>query len=293
MIEEVPELKALSPTQFQAKLWEVANPATGRTYVRHLEDLYAAQHGYQPVVDRFDIPIEWGDIRTLRRSSQGVFCIVNDEIINFYMKLLADRSKGKKYHFFNSFFIARFMDKTYDRSKILRWTKSKNIGGASIFGLEKLFIPINLANVHWALIVVFPQSRKVRPIIALRLLLCCLSIYYPPVMQVVYYDSLPSGRDSNASKYCAVVIEWLQLEAKAKLNTSLEQLAPGCEWECVVDRDVTDQANAHACGVHLCMNADLIASGIELRGAYTSGDTDFFRRKIACDIFRGRLAYDL
>ena len=33
MIEEVPELKALSPTQFQAKLWEVPNPATGGTYV--------------------------------------------------------------------------------------------------------------------------------------------------------------------------------------------------------------------------------------------------------------------
>jgi hypothetical protein len=170
MIEEVPELKALSPTQFQSKLWEVPDPAIGKTYVRRVEDLYAAQHGYQPVVDKFDVPIEWGDIRTLRRSSQGVFCIVNDEIINFYMQLLADRSKGKKYHFFNSFFISHFMDKTYPRSRIVRWTKSKNISGAkSIFDLEKIFVPINLANVHWALIVVFPQTRKVISTIALRL----------------------------------------------------------------------------------------------------------------------------
>jgi Ulp1 family protease len=108
-----------------------------------------------------------------------------------------------------------------------------------------------------------------------------------------YYDSLTAGRDEKASFYGGLLKQWLEYEAQTKLKRSLDDIAPGESWECVVNTDVALQDNWHACGVHVCMNADLIASDIPLKGAFTTADTEFFRRKIACDILRGRLAYDL
>jgi Ulp1 family protease len=100
----------------------------------------------------------------------------------------------------------------------------------------------------------------------------------------------------NARKFGNLVRSWLAAEARVKLKVdsfaALDR-ADGSHWQCVVNTDVTLQENAHACGVHVCMNADLIASNIPLLGAFKTEDTNFFRIKIATDIFRGRLAYDL
>ena len=108
-----------------------------------------------------------------------------------------------------------------------------------------------------------------------------------------YYDSIKGDRGANASKYGQLLKDWLDAEARTRRQCSLDDIAPGALWTCTVNRDATLQENGHACGVHLMMNADLTASGIPLGGAFSSADTEFFRTKIACDILRGCLTYDL
>ena len=103
---------------------------------------------------------------------------LNDEIIGFYLKvglqnrdnkLWDKQKKGRRSHFFSSYFWQTLFDE-YNRNKDMRgkdnynnsrkW--SKKVFGGNIFELKRLFIPINYRRDHWALGVIHIQNKLIQ-----------------------------------------------------------------------------------------------------------------------------------
>uniref|UniRef100_A0A8C8EEA7 SUMO specific peptidase 2 n=1 Tax=Otus sunia TaxID=257818 RepID=A0A8C8EEA7_9STRI len=91
----------------------------------------------------FKLKITRQDIQTLMD-----LCWLNDEIINFYMCLLMERSKKKGYpavHAFNTFFYPKLISGGYDT--VRRWTRD-----VDLFKQDLILVPIH-SRLHWTLVV--------------------------------------------------------------------------------------------------------------------------------------------
>uniref|UniRef100_A0A8V5GNC4 Uncharacterized protein n=1 Tax=Melopsittacus undulatus TaxID=13146 RepID=A0A8V5GNC4_MELUD len=101
--------------------------------------------------EAFRLTITRKDIQTLNNLNW-----LNDEIINFYMNLLMERSKEKglpAVHAFNTFFFTKL--KTAGYQAVKRWTKK-----VDIFSVDLLLVPIHL-GVHWCLAVVDFRKKTI------------------------------------------------------------------------------------------------------------------------------------
>lgn len=79
--------------------------------------------------------------------------------MNYLQKLnLTDNHDVKTCHFFNSFFYTQLMHKNdgYEYRKVARWTKK-----VDIFDLQKVVVPVNINNAHWAIAVMYMQDEKI------------------------------------------------------------------------------------------------------------------------------------
>ncbi|XP_029450854.1 sentrin-specific protease 1 isoform X1 [Rhinatrema bivittatum] len=123
----------------------------------------------------FRLTITRKDIQTLNNLNW-----LNDEIINFYMNLLMERSKRKglpKVHAFSTFFFSRL--KTAGYQAVKRWTKK-----IDVFSVDILLVPIHL-GVHWCLA---NQNKNKKPFI-----LFLHSSYYFGLMVLVCGGTLCPG----------------------------------------------------------------------------------------------------
>ncbi|KAI6184361.1 Ulp1 protease [Aphelenchoides bicaudatus] len=97
-------------------------------------------------VQDFNQQITRKDLQTLKHDHW-----LNDEIVNFYFSLIADRSTKSislpKIHIFNTFFYTSFIKRGY--AGVRRWTKTLNL-----FEYDILLIPLHLTQNHWCLIAV-------------------------------------------------------------------------------------------------------------------------------------------
>ena len=80
---------------------------------------------------------------------------LNDEIIHYFNFMLSKRDKQlcmddpdhRRSHFFQSFFITKLLDEDgYQYQHVSKW--SRKVPGKDIFKLDKIFIPINMGNLH-------------------------------------------------------------------------------------------------------------------------------------------------
>jgi Ulp1 family protease len=102
------------------------------------------------LIDKFNIDMTVAKITCLRPETW-----LNDEVINFYLSMLQSDlnqcavGQGKIYSF-NTFFMVQLrQNNKYNFANVARWTKR-----VDIFSFQKVFIPINLNNLHWTLIVI-------------------------------------------------------------------------------------------------------------------------------------------
>ena len=58
----------------------------------------------------------------------------------------------------SSFFYTQLMHKNdgYEYRKVARWTKK-----VDIFDLQKVVVPVNINNAHWAIAVMYMQDEKI------------------------------------------------------------------------------------------------------------------------------------
>ena len=224
---------------------------------------------------------------------------LNDEIINFRFQLLRQRQDRKvsrhnnmmnasslmrKSHFFNTY----FMDKIRKEENVSRWTKK-----FSIFDLDKVFVPINITNTHWTLLVVFVQAKHIH-----------------------YYDSMSTG---EGKIFMTKIMDWIVAEGKKPSNDvavdksqwmfmdtfekqSMATLPLSKEALYYVQKQVKLmgktfryvplQINSYDCGVFVCMFAEVVCADLPLLNAFSREDMTIFRHKIGTDILRGKFASD-
>ena len=215
------------------------------------------------LIEKYNIDISVNKIKTLRDNSW-----LNDEMVNFYMKMLNDREEqllakypGKrKSYFFNSFFTNRLVDNEtggYCYDNVKRWTKKAGID--NIMELERIFFPVNVNNTHWTLAVVYISEKK-----------------------VLYYDSM-GGR---GQRYVEGLLRWVVDEASTKHKIVVNK----SEWS--LERGVCpQQQNGYDCGVFTVVCADFLADDLPL--TYEQKNMSMFRHKVGSFILRGTLGYSV
>ncbi|NXP56218.1 SENP1 protease, partial [Heliornis fulica] len=146
---------------------------------KEIKSVFRGGNQDEVLSEAFRLTITRKDIQTLNNLNW-----LNDEIINFYMNLLMERSKEKglpAVHAFNTFFFTKL--KTAGYQAVKRWTKK-----VDIFSVDLLLVPIHL-GVHWCLAVVDFRKRS-----------------------ITYYDSM-GGINSEA---CRILLQYLKQESLDK-----------------------------------------------------------------------------
>jgi sentrin-specific protease 1 len=142
-----------------------------------------------PLVDEIDLLLDWGFygdkesppndnaiVSKMRveqiQISRGQFRTLmggqwmEDTVIDFYLTLLQRRESSAHYqgyrcHFFSAFFYSSLMcfeEKKYNFPSVLSWMDSYKY---SILSVDKIFIPVCVNCVHWALVVVHVPEKKI------------------------------------------------------------------------------------------------------------------------------------
>ncbi|KFP76559.1 Sentrin-specific protease 2, partial [Apaloderma vittatum] len=196
----------------------------------------------------FKLEITRDDIRTLTD-----FCWLNDEVINFYMSLLMERSKKEGYpvvHAFSTFFYPKL--KSEGQKAVTRWTR-----GVDLFKQDLVLVPIHL-GVHWTLVVIDIRKKT-----------------------ITYFDSFGRNRDD----ICQTLFKYLQEESQEKRNLELSS----SEWtlHSMESHEIPQQLNGSDCGVFLCKYADYVSRDKPL--TFTQSHMPYFRKKMVWEILHQQL----
>ncbi|XP_074449126.1 sentrin-specific protease 2-like [Larus michahellis] len=196
----------------------------------------------------FKLRVTRQDVHTLRK-----LCWLNDEVINFYMILVMERSKREGYpsvHAFSSFFYEKLASGGY--KAVGRWTRR-----VDLFNKDIILVPINL-RLHWTLAVIDTRKKTVK-----------------------YYDSLGQGGD----KICETLLKYLQEESHEKRNMELNV----SEWtvHSMEPHEIPQQSNGSDCGVFICKYADYISR--EKLMTFTQTHMPYFRKKMVWEILHQEL----
>ncbi|KAI9477063.1 hypothetical protein BDB00DRAFT_859657 [Zychaea mexicana] len=190
--------------------------------------------------------VQYSDIQKLR---PGVW--LNDEIINFYMELIADRSRSEdaaekklpSVHCYNTFFCSTLRDQGY--AKVRRWTKR-----VDVFAKDLLFVPINYAY-HWTLGMIDMKHKK-----------------------ITVYDSMGGSHRATLQLLLKYLADEHQDKKKQSLNMS--------GWETGEARGIPLQANMHDCGVFTCTFAERLSRQNHMD--FTQADMELIRKRMVLSI---------
>ncbi|KAI9260741.1 hypothetical protein BDA99DRAFT_439783 [Phascolomyces articulosus] len=172
---------------------------------------------------------------------------LNDEIINFYMELIAVRSQSDEnlpnVHCYSTFFCSTLRDQGY--AKVRRWTKR-----IDIFAKDLLFVPINYAY-HWTLGMI-DMKKKI----------------------ITIYDSM-GGPHAPTLK---LLIKYLAEEHQDKKKQPLDMSG----WKTYDAKGIPLQQNMSDCGVFTCTFAERLSRYHELD--FSQDDMDLIRKRMVLSI---------
>ncbi|XP_037928322.1 sentrin-specific protease 1-like [Teleopsis dalmanni] len=180
---------------------------------------------------------------------------VNDEVINFYMNLLMERSEKKnnvpvlKIYSMNTFFIPRLLKHGF--IGVRRWTLKVDI-------LEKdiIVVPVHVSGVHWCMAIIHLKNKSIK-----------------------YYDSMGIPNP----KVLSALEEYLKEESLDKKKIAFD--TSGFLIESV--NDVPRQMNSTDCGVFSCMFAEYITRDKAI--TFSQEHMEYFRQKMIVEIVGGEL----
>lgn len=214
------------------------------------------------LISGFDVDITRRDIQTLKGLNW-----LNDEIINFYMNLIVERSKLSssdsnnnnncntygnekiKVYAFSTFFYSKLVKDGYN--SLRRWTKK-----VDIFSHNLIMIPVHL-GLHWTLAVIDFDCKEIR-----------------------YYDSM----NSNNSECLKSLRNYLKDEYSDKKNGAQYDLS---EWNCIHVKDVPQQMNGSDCGMFACKYAEFISRGKAI--SFNQSHMAYYRRRMVWEIVNKRM----
>ncbi|XP_068026772.1 sentrin-specific protease 2-like [Melanerpes formicivorus] len=178
---------------------------------------------------------------------------LNDEVINFYLQLVAERSRKAGYpsvHAFSTFFYPRLVSGGYEG--VRRWTR-----GLDIFQKDIILVPIHL-GIHWALVVIDVRRKTIS-----------------------YYHSL----GQRGMKICQALLQYLQEESRSRRGLELAS----AEWalHSMGAQEIPQQRNQSDCGVFLCKYAESICRDRAI--TFSQRHMPSFRKKMVWEILHQQL----
>ncbi|XP_052758619.1 sentrin-specific protease 1-like isoform X2 [Galleria mellonella] len=201
----------------------------------------------QVLVEKFNLRIHRRDLQTLSGLNW-----LNDEVINFYMNLLMQRSEDRKdlpkVYATNTFFYPKLMQS--GQAGLRRWTRK-----VDIFAHDLMVVPVHL-GVHWCLSLVDFQNKKIS-----------------------YLDSMGSSNQACLD----ALMQYLRDEHQDKKGQPFDD--KGWKAECL--KNIPQQMNGSDCGMFACTFAEFAARGAPY--TFTQAHMPYLRRKAALEILGARL----
>ncbi|XP_061470700.1 sentrin-specific protease 1 [Rhineura floridana] len=215
---------------------------------REIKSVLRSGNQDEVLSEAFRLTITRKDIQTLNNLNW-----LNDEIINFYMNMLMERSKQRGFptvHAFNTFFFTKL--KTAGYQAVKRWTKK-----VDVFSVDILLVPIHL-GVHWCLTVIDFRKKN-----------------------ITYYDSM-GGTNSEA---CKILLQYLKQESLDKKRKEFDTNG----WMQLNKRsqEIPQQMNGSDCGMFACKYADCIAKDKPIN--FTQQHMPYFRKRMIWEILHRKL----
>lgn len=106
------------------------------------------------LAQKFNLNITRADLQTLSGLNW-----LNDEVINYYMELIKERSAEEEHlpntHVMNTFFIPKLM--TSGHAGVRRWTRR-----VDIFSYDLIMVPVHVGNVHWCMAIINLRDKWIR-----------------------------------------------------------------------------------------------------------------------------------
>ncbi|XP_073327177.1 sentrin-specific protease 1 [Pagrus major] len=203
---------------------------------------------HEVLSEGFGLSLTRKDLQTLSNLNW-----LNDEVINFYMNLLVERSKDPNLpsaNTFNTFFYPKLRSSGY--STVRRWTKKMDI-----FAKDILLVPVHL-GVHW-----------------------CLSVVDFRKKAILYFDSMGGNNDEA----CRILFDYLQQESKDKKGKALD--TSGWILHSKKRNEIPQQMNGSDCGMFTCKYADYITKDKPI--TFTQKHMPYFRRRMVWEIVNHKL----
>uniref|UniRef100_A0A4W6FKU0 SUMO specific peptidase 1 n=1 Tax=Lates calcarifer TaxID=8187 RepID=A0A4W6FKU0_LATCA len=203
---------------------------------------------HEVLSEGFGLSLTRKDLHTLSNLNW-----LNDEVINFYMNLLVERSKDSSLpsvNTFNTFFYPKLRSSGY--SAVRRWTKKMDI-----FSKDILLVPVHL-GVHW-----------------------CLSVVDFRKKAIMYFDSMGGNNDEA----CKILFDYLQQESRDKKGKEMD--TSGWTLHSKKPNEIPQQMNGSDCGMFTCKYADYITKDKPI--TFTQKHMPYFRKRMVWEILNHKL----
>lgn len=200
------------------------------------------------IINKFNMSITRTDLNTLCGMTW-----LNDEVINFYMNLVMERSEERtdlpRAYCFNTFFIPTLASRGH--AGVKRWTRK-----VDIFTYDVLPVPVHVSGVHWCMAIIRMKDKIIR-----------------------YYDSMGNSNPNVLDNLERYLMEESMDKRKVSLDTS--------DWKKECIRDCPQQGNGSDCGVFSCMFAEHLTRNASLK--FSQNEMPYFRQKMVLEIATGKL----
>ncbi|SPP88648.1 uncharacterized protein LOC117590320 isoform X2 [Drosophila guanche] len=202
-----------------------------------------------PLIRKYSLTITKKYIRSLTGLTW-----LNDEVINFYMNMIIERSEQKagilpSVYAMNTFFMSRLLKDGF--SAVKRWTRKIDVISKDI-----IVVPVHFNGMHW-----------------------CMAIIHMKNQTIFYYDSL--GNPNNA--VLDALKNYVQEESLDKRKQPFD--VSGFRIENILNGP--QQTNGSDCGVFSCMTAEYITRDKPL--TFSQEHMPYFRKKMMLEIVHGQL----
>lgn len=213
-------------------------------------DRMRAHPEQEQLISKFGLTIRRFDIQTLCGSNW-----LNDEVINFYMNLLTERSQLRadqgypKVYAFSTFFMSRLT--LSGHAGVRRWTRK-----VDVFSYDIVPVPVHVGGVHWCMAIIDFRSKSIR-----------------------YYDSMISKNPA----VLAQLAEYLVDEGRDKKGVPYDMTG----WVMESMTNIPRQNNQCDCGVFSCTFAETISRNRPLE--FSQQNMQYIRMKMVLEICKGEL----
>lgn len=179
---------------------------------------------------------------------------LNDEIINFYMQMIVERSNKydnwPKVYAMNTFFYPKLIQSGH--SALKRWTRK-----VDIFAHDLILVPVHL-GMHWCLATIDIKRKG-----------------------VFYYDSM----GGNNEKCLHALIQYLRDEHLDKKKSSYDT----SQYSMEIVKDIPQQMNGSDCGMFTCKFAEYISRNAAI--TFNQENMPYFRRRMIYEIVKNNLMH--